>query len=139
MATSISEITGGLVSKPLVEYKWWKHHVAFFTAIFFVLPMILAFYAGLSPVWAYFGLGGAVRIGTNWVLRGLGVFVAITWFGSLIGYYYDAKYIRTLDSDWSPYWMAYTAVHVIPVAGALLAVPIYVLQRMRHVGLPLFS
>ncbi|QCC52694.1 hypothetical protein [Halapricum salinum] len=139
MATSISDLTGGLVSKPLVEYDWWKHHMAFLVAVFFVVPMILTFYAGFSPVWDYFGVEWIVRFAVNWLLRLIAVLVVVAWVGSLIGYYFDARYLESVDADWSPHWMLYTAVHVIPVVGAFIAVPIYVLQRMRHVGLPIFT
>jgi len=139
MATSITDFTGGLVSKPLVEYDWWKHHTAFLVAIFFFVPMILTFYAGFSPAWSYFGVESIVRFSVNWLFRLLAVVVAVTWFGALAGYYFDARYLDSVDADWSPHWMLYTAIHVIPVAGSMIAVPIYVLQRMRHVGLPIFG
>jgi hypothetical protein len=139
MATSISDITGGLVSKPLVEYEWWKHHTAFFVVLFVAFPMVLALYAGLGPIWSFFGVDPIVRVATNWVLRGMGVVVAITWFGSLFGYYFDAMYLESVDADWSPHWLLYTAIHVIPFVGALFAVPIYVLQRLRRVGLPILG
>lgn len=140
MATSLSEFASGLGSKPLVEYKWWKYHLVFFVSLFFVVPMAATFFYGFDPLWSFFGVKGIVSLFVNWTLRIVVLVVfPITWLGSLIGYYYDSKYIETLDGDWSPHWILYTAIHVIPVIGSLVAVPFYVLQRLRHVGIPLFG
>lgn len=140
MATSLSEVASGLGSKPLAEYDWWKHHLVFFVSLFFLIPMAATFFFGFSPLWSFFGVTGIVTVLVNWTLRIVVLVVfPVTWVGSLVGYYYDSKYVETLDSDWSPHWVLYTAVHLIPVIGALVAVPFYVLQRLRHVGLPLFG
>lgn len=140
MATSLSEFAAGLGSKPLAEYPWWKHHAAFFISLFLAVPMVLTLYFGLSPLWSYLGVYGLLEPAVNWILRGLFAVVGVTAVGSWIGYYFDAKYIETLDVDWSPRWGIYMALHVtIFIGGPLFAVPVYVIQRMRHVGLPIFG
>ncbi|MFB6189786.1 MAG: hypothetical protein ABEI57_07860 [Halapricum sp.] len=140
MATSLSELSREFRSKPLVEYAWWKHHAAFFFSLFFALPMVLTFYYGLEPVYSYFGITSIVHLLGNVVLYLVFAILAVTTVGSWIGYYYDARYLETLDTDWSPHWGVYMALHVtIIFGGPLLAVPLYVLQRMRHVGLPIFA
>jgi hypothetical protein len=141
MAASLSDLTSAIRSKPLEEYDWWKHHVTFFAGAFIAFPTILM----LSPqgifggLWRYLGIADLVRQFLNACLLLLAATLIVTWVGSLLGYYYDAKYLETLDIDYSPHWPLYTILHLTFGVGAFLAVPIYSIQRLRHVGIPMFA
>lgn len=65
--------------------------------------------------------------------------MVVTWVGSLIGYYYDAKYIDTLDVEYSPHRGIYRVLRITFTVGAFVAVPVYAIRRLRHVGIPLFE
>ena len=137
MATSISEYTAALRSKPLSEYGWWKHHVLFFASVFVFLPALLSLYFGLSDLWAFLGIWDPLFYPATAVAYLLFAVILITVVGSFPGYYYDARYLGENDLGYSPRWKLYMAIHVIPVAGPFLAVPAYVFQRYRHAGIPI--
>jgi len=141
MASPIAEWLVTVRSTPTEEFAWWKYHVAFFVSVFVAFPAVLLSSPDgiLGGLWRFFGVAGAVRSVLNVTLWVLGVVLAVSWIGALFGYYYDAKYIDTLEVDYSPHWKAYVLLHLTFVVGAFLAVPIYTIQRLRHVGIPLFA
>ncbi|MFW6017953.1 MAG: hypothetical protein ACOCPX_03960 [Halapricum sp.] len=139
MAVSISELATTLRSTPLEEYAWWKHHAAFYFSLLFAFLVVVLFF-GLRPVFSSLGVTPVLQPIVNWLLRGVFVVVIVTSFTSWIGYYYDAKYIRSLDVGYTPNWKLYMFLHLtIPIGGPLIAVPLYTFQRFRHVGLPVFG
>lgn len=136
MATSLSEYTDAIRSKPLGDYEWWKHHVLFFATLFVFLPTLLTFYFGLSDLWGFLGVYNLLyypATAITYVLLGT---LLVTVVGSFPGYYYDARYLRENDLGYSPRWKLYMLIHLIPVTGPFLAIPLYVIQRYRHAGLP---
>lgn len=137
MATALSKYTETLRSKPAVEYAWWKHHVLFFTSLFIALPILLTVTYGLAGLYSFLGIKPIVLALANvgmWVILGT---IVVTVFGALPGYYYDAKFLDAHDADYAPRWRLYTAVHVVPFVGPFVAIPLYVIQRFRHVGIPI--
>lgn len=137
MSTGLSEYTAALRSKPLEEYDWWKHHVAFFAVLLLGLPGVLTLFYGLGGLYSFLGIKPLMRALANLCLYAILATALVTAVGSFVGYYYDAKYVRGLDVEWSPRWLLYMIVHLIPVVGPMTAIPIYVVQRYRHVGIPL--
>jgi len=141
MASPIAEWLVTVRSTPIEEFAWWKYHVSFFIGVFVAFPLILLSSPDgiLGGLWRFFGIAGEVRAVLNVTLRALGVVIAVSWIGSLFGYYYDARYLDTLEVDYSPHWKAYVVLHLTFGIGAFLSVPIYTIQRLRHVGIPLFA
>jgi len=137
MSAGLSKYTAALRSKPLSEYAWWKHHVLFFSVLLLGLPMVLTFFYGLAGLYSFLGIESLMRTVANLCLYAIFVIAFVTAVGSFVGYYYDARYVDDLDTEWSPRWWAYMVVHLLPVVGPLIAVPLYVAQRFRYVGLPL--
>jgi len=141
MASPIAEWLVTVRSTPIEEFAWWKYHLAFFVGVFIAFPVILltspnGIFGGL---WELLGVVEAVRAVLNVALRVLIVVLAVSWIGALFGYYYDAKYLDTLEVDYSPRWKAYVVLHLTLGVGAFLATPMYTIQRLRHVGIPLFA
>jgi uncharacterized membrane-anchored protein len=71
------------------------------------------------------------------VTYGIFATLLVTVVGAFPGYYYDARYLEENDLGYSPRWKLYMVIHVIPLAGPFLAIPLYVVQRYRHAGLPM--
>ncbi|MCU4717975.1 hypothetical protein [Halapricum hydrolyticum] len=139
MAASFSELAATLRSTSLEEYAWWKHHAAFYFSLMFAFTM-LVLYFGLKPVLSSLGVASVLQVAMNWLLRATFVVVLLTSITSWLGYYYDAKYVRSLDVDYTPNWKLYMVLHLtLPIGGPLFAVPLYTFQRFRHVGLPVFG
>lgn len=137
MAVSLSEYADAIRSKPLDEYEWWKHHVVFFAILLVFLPMLLTLYYGLAGLWELLGIDSVVYYLATGILYLFMVVAAVTAIGALPGYYYDAKYLRENDLPYDPHWKLYAIVHLTPVVGPFVAIPVYVLQRYRHAGLPM--
>lgn len=137
MATALSEYASALRAKPLKEYEWWKHHVIFFGLLFVGLPMLLTLTYGLAGVYSFLGIKSIVFTISNLLLYLLIATIVVTVIGAIPGYYYDAKYLERNDLGYSPRWPLYIAVHVIPVVGPFIAIPLYVIQRYRHAGIPM--
>ena len=136
MSTGLSSVAASLRSKPLSEFGWWKHHVVFFALLFVGLPALLTVTYGLSGLYSYLGINWLVLRLANLVMFGLIGTVAITAIGAVPGYYYDAKYLKANDLPYEPHWVAYILVHMIPFVGPFVAIPVYVMQRYRHAGIP---
>ncbi|MUV89510.1 hypothetical protein GJ629_06045 [Halapricum sp. CBA1109] len=136
MASGIGEYATGIDAR-LRQYDWWKHHVLFFASLLVVLPMVLLSFHGLRGVYSILGIVSVARLAANLAMYVIIAIVVVTSIGALPGYYYDAKYLEREGFDYSPRWPLYTIVHVIPVFGPFIAVPLYVIQRWRHVGLPM--
>lgn len=137
MATSISEYTDAIRSKPLADYEWWKHHVVFFATLFVFLPTLLTLYYGLSDLWGYLGIYDLLFYPATAATYVVFATLLVTIVGAFPGYYYDARYLRENDLGYSPRWKLYMAVHVVPPVGPFFAIPMYVIQRYRHAGLPM--
>jgi hypothetical protein len=60
--------------------------------------------------------------------------VFMAGLGGFIGYYFDAKAIRSAGGEWVPTWWLYMLGHSL-LSPAFVA-PIYLVQRHRHVGRP---
>lgn len=106
-------------------------------------------YATLPVVLAIFFLSGIVSLvpGVSAVLETdlfsgalsvIGVPVAVVFFGSVFwaipGYYWDAKALRVVDSDWIPLWWLWVAGHLTITPA--VTIPIYWIRRTQKTGLP---
>ena len=109
-----------------------RSRVWYFHAFFIVVwPTVILGGGGVLAVEAVFPSVAEVAVRAGGVLLFGATILAA--FGSLVGYYEEAKHFRETGSEWVPTWWAYTAAHVLLTP--VIVAPMYVVQRWRHVGL----
>lgn len=107
------------MGKTDVESNWWRPMAVV------VLLIPLSFTFGLIYLW-----DGFIVLTVPVMLLGI-----YGMFGSLVGYYRDAKNIKETEGvDWEPWWWLYLLGHIL--FSPLLTAPVYLFQRWRHVGVP---
>lgn len=92
----------------------------------------LLFVAMMGFVVLIAGFGGAETLMPLYLLFGVAIFVLGVW--ALIGYYYDARALRNVNSSWVPRWYLWAAGHILITP--LVITPIYLIRRTTKTGLP---
>lgn len=96
-----------------------------------------AWFVAVWPAFAVVILATAVfdsEIVTTLAVGTIGVVTFAAGWGSLIGYYVEAKRFKKSDSEWVPKWAAYVVLHFIFTP--FIIAPVYLIDRYRAVGLP---
>jgi hypothetical protein len=104
------------------DSKWWLSHLMTTVGVLLQLGWVL--------VSVTFGFDNAAANVLLWVsLAVLAVFLPL----GLLGYFNDAKALRRADAGWQPNpWLWFLGGWLL---GQVLAMPLFLLQRWRHVGL----
>lgn len=105
----------------IIDSHYWKYPVGFVWAVLFT--------------WAILGLSFVTKLDfVAFLMLPAIIALPICTFGSLYGIYKESKMLSAAEHDWVPHWFSYLLFHFI--IGPLVVIPIYLIQRRRHLGTP---
>lgn len=108
------------MSEQPIDSKYWMWHFSWIV-IWPVFVLLLVFYI-ISDI-----LAGILYVG-------VAIFMFVAAWGSLFGYWVEAKRLKEAESEWVPMKWFYIVGHIL--LSPVIIAPIYFVRRWQKIGIP---